>query len=963
MPLELRTRDDVERSIMARVIERNHYDLGDDLSGAVVLDVGAHAGGFSVACLLRGAEAVYCFEPDPGLAELCGENLAATGMAGTPHVDVAAVWADESPEDGLVMSRLVADDSGSGSVVYEADGDAPSQTVPVADIDEILQAINHEHRSPVTIMKMDCEGAEYQILYNSRCLDIVQDMVVEFHEIELPLRAENLGSVDPSDMNGKALSEFLLGMGFHVIGKMDIDTGTIWASRDPEHSPFACFAAEQTPTPESISVNLIAGSGANQGPGAWIFSRMAREIADRVNARGDVQITLTAAPDSSRFYDVYHYLHSTLAVQQSHMLHRSIVTVHAMDTESEERTFQHKKATLERVPMVTCVSPSILRELIDKGIPADKLRFTPQGVDLNAFAPPSQDARWSDVRLGIVGRRYDDGKKGERFLCDVLKLLSSMLPDGVRVTVVFVGPNWETGPIETLMGDGALPNVGFEFLGVLDEAGVAEAYRNMDACLVTSRCNECGPMCTMEALATGIPVVSTPSGNALHFLSRTDGTDTLGAIVAYGDVDGFARAILGHVVENLEVNRTAERRLERSKSVREVEDGTWRSPAQVGEDPFAPYSWQSWADAFADLYLELASSLRGKVMVSDYLSEEDQASFRQNYRTGASEMLNSLYVRNFMQVMPYARAGIGLVSLTDKLHRRPAIIVGMGPSLDACMDLLRACQEDVAIIACDASLRKLLAADIRPAMVVVADPSDRQVENFSGVDGTQFVTALPTVVHPMVFHSTRKSDCRTVWYNIADGNQEICQHIPKVVGNKGAIQPAVLTTGMAYIAALHLGCSPITFIGSDLCWYDLDRGYATGVSPSKAEWQRRNKMFGNPVMLFPDVVGRTVVTEPCFMAFWQWMNDYLEFNDLTVYNSSGCGILHGERIIQTPLDLWIESSLSRTGTGPNPRAALIEAYEFARRQLDVMMCHQLEEGELADLRSWAVQDLGEGPTP
>jgi len=954
MPPELIARDDFEARLIHRIVERNEYCLKDDLSGAIVLDIGAHIGSFSAACLIRGAEKSYCYEPDPEAAAICSENLSRVG--GDSWVTEAAVWGGDIP-DMLCLARYATDDSRTGSAVYCLDAIVPSWMAPAADFDEIVEAINHEHRLPLTIVKLNCEGAEYPILYNSSTLDVIQNLVVEYHEIDLPLRDEFAGSIDPSRMTGQALAEFLNGAGFHVVGQQSVDTGIIWASRTPEDSPFTCFDDAVDGGRRAISVNLVAGSGAHQGPGGWIFSRMAKEIVERSNLRGDVEVTMTATPDGSRPYDVYHYLHSTLAVQNQYMLHRSIVTVHAMDSESVERSFHHKAETLSKAQVVTCVSNSILGELVERGIDPSKLRFTPQGVDLEVFRPADTDVSHPEVRIGIVGRRYSDGKKGEKFLCDVMNGVALALPAGVEVTFSFVGPDWDTGPVNDLKESAYIPtNIRIEFLGMRDEASVAEEYRRMDGCIVTSRCPECGPMCILEALATGIPVVSTPGGNALHFLGRDDGSRHLGQIVAYGDVDGFAEAIMGHIVDPVELNRRANERARRSLVVRESEGVTWSRHGDCGLDPDAPYSWQRWADRFADLYVELASDLEGRVFVSDYISDVDQEAFRQSYRSGANDHLGPLYVRNFMQVMPYARSGLGLLEMTNKLHGVPTVIVGMGPSLDGCIDLLREHQDEIAIVTCDAALRKLLAADIVPTMVMVADPSDRQVENFSGVDGTQFITALPTIVHPLVFHATRKADCRIVWYNVADGNQEICQHIPRIVGNKGAIQPAVLTTGMAYIASLHMGCSPVTFIGSDLCWYDFEKGYASGVSPTKAQWQRKNKMFGNAVMLFPDISGRPVVTEPCFIAFWQWLNDYLQNNDLRLYNSSGCGILHGSRIVQVPFDRWISDSLSRSSGERGHRRTLIDTYEFARHQLDVFMCHQLSPEEVRKLEEWADSD-------
>ena len=707
-------------------------------------------------------------------------------------------------------------------------------------------------------------------------------------------------------------------------------------------------------------INLIAGSGAHRGPGQWIFSKMTQEIVDRLNLRDDMQVVLTAEPDRSQPYDVYHYFHSTLAADFKYMLHRALITVHSLDTVALQRTFYYKEASLARAPMVTAVSRPVIDELLERGMDPDKLHFTPYGVDLDLFRPAEDDLPAGDIRIGIVGRRYEDGRKGERFLCEILELLARRLPRDIRVTIVFVGPNWETGPITELLGEDSpligedgLSNINFEFTGMLDEPAVAEVYRGLDGCIVTSSYPECGPMCVLESLATGIPVVSTPGGHAIHFLHRSGSNmGHLGAIVAYGDVEGFYQGILDRIISKIASNRTAQVRQYRSLVLRQFENcewGDWTWPEGQTGDPLAPYSWRAWADRFAELYLQLAAELGDQVIVSDYISQEDQNNFRAAYRSGATSHLADIYVQNFMQVMPYARSGPGFVGFANALKGLPAVVVGMGPSLDDEMENLKKHRDEIAIVVCDAGLKKMLKAGITPDLVVVADPTDKQIENFSDIDGSKFLTLIPTVVHPMVFHEMRKSECLPVWYNIADPTQEICKHIPRAVGNKGAIEPAVLTTGMAFLAALYMGAWPITFLGMDLCWYDFEKGYASGVSAKKADWQRKNKMFGNVVMLFPDMRGKVVVTEPCFISFWQWMNDHLEENDLFTYNSSGRGILHGPRIRQMPFSDWLAKLPAGGAQGSGER--LMQSYRIARMEADALMCHQYSPDELAKIRN------------
>lgn len=717
-----------------------------------------------------------------------------------------------------------------------------------------------------------------------------------------------------------------------------------------------------------ISVNIAARSGTYHGPGAWIFSRMTTELEERLAADSRFEVVVTNEVDHSRHYDVYHYLHSTIAQEEPHNLHRAVVMVAAMDDLEDHRTFAAKRKVFQSASRVSSMSILTLAEIAGRGIPASKLRYTPLGVPLDKFVPDPRDRKEiyakeivgspmaanapathftpETIRIGVVGRRYDDGRKGEQFLMDGIRLLSTRIPQEMTICLSFVGPRWEAmGGID--LGD--LPNVVVEFHPDLPFDMYPTVYNTLDAVVVTSK-TEGGPMCIMEALACGTRVISTPGGHANEFLTRlnSDGDEELGNIVGYGDIPGLARTLKEWVCDNINETRLPTTRTRVSRVMRETDNISYRKPGGEGHDPFAPYDWAHFVQNYTEIYLEIAAEMGDGVHVADYISEANQDAFRQSYRLGAKDVLSNIYVENFLHVMPYATSGVGISSFANLLKGIPTVIVGLGPSLDDNIDLLREHQDDVAIIVCDAGLKKLMREGITPHFAIVGDPTDKQVENLTGVDGTKFITLMPTIVHPMVFHASRKSDCVTVWYNVADGSQHICKQIPRIVGSKGALEPAVLTTGMAYLASLLMGSWPTTFVGMDLCWYDFEKGYASGTSPTKVEWQRRNKMFNNPVMLFPDLEGKVVVTEPCFLSFWQWMNDYLGQNDLYVYNSSGRGILHGDRIRQAPLRKWLAQQ--PIGRAAGLRDGLMHTYQESRQTTDLLAGHQFMPEEMEAIR-------------
>ena len=77
--------------------------------------------------------------------------------------------------------------------------------------------------------------------------------------------------------------------------------------------------------------------------------------------------------------------------------------------------------------------------------------------------------------------------------------------------------------------------VPYRHLVVSGQEGVAKAYRALDVCLVTSR-DEGGPKAVLEAMATGVPLVTTRVGQAADLVQHSRN----GYIVEVEDANGIA---------------------------------------------------------------------------------------------------------------------------------------------------------------------------------------------------------------------------------------------------------------------------------------------------------------------------------------------------------------------------------------------------------------------------------------
>jgi len=156
------------QAIYHLVVEKNEYRLPDEMTGQTVLDIGAHIGAFALACHLRGAGRIVCYEPDAENFALLEENAGdfATCIK-------AAVMGDCAAAVGL--RRLSDHDAGMGRNTGRVDVFGEPDGTACIPIGETLAA-----HAPVDVLKIDCEGAEWEILQHAD-LTTVHRIVGELH--------------------------------------------------------------------------------------------------------------------------------------------------------------------------------------------------------------------------------------------------------------------------------------------------------------------------------------------------------------------------------------------------------------------------------------------------------------------------------------------------------------------------------------------------------------------------------------------------------------------------------------------------------------------------------------------------------------------------------------------------------------------------------------------------------------
>lgn len=204
----------------------------------------------------------------------------------------------------------------------------------------------------------------------------------------------------------------------------------------------------------------------------------------------------------------------------------------------------------EEIDRIQVTNAEMEALVLETGVAPEKVHRIPIGIDVEAFAFRTKADRAAARRdLGlpesafVVGSFQKDGVgwgdgnepktiKGPDVLLAALERLRERLPE-LEVLV--------TGPSRGYVLAG-LERLGVRHRHVLLPSvdAVAVAYAAIDACLVTSR-DEGGPRAALEAMATGVPLVTTRVGQAADLVR--DGEN--GWLAEVDDVDGLVEATAG----------------------------------------------------------------------------------------------------------------------------------------------------------------------------------------------------------------------------------------------------------------------------------------------------------------------------------------------------------------------------------------------------------------------------------
>lgn len=186
------------------------HEYGElNLVGRDVIDIGAHIGGFTYYAGVNGAEKIVSVEANPDNYEYLLKNIEAFELMNVYPVNMP-VWykAGDFLNYNLPAREF---NTGGGFVSENTIQLAPGKHTGLVTTD--LESLFEKYSMNNVVLKLDCEGSEYPILYGApkSVIDNIGMIVGEYHSRQV------CSTNFDYDKTPKGLEEFLRDNGFQNI--------------------------------------------------------------------------------------------------------------------------------------------------------------------------------------------------------------------------------------------------------------------------------------------------------------------------------------------------------------------------------------------------------------------------------------------------------------------------------------------------------------------------------------------------------------------------------------------------------------------------------------------------------------------------------------------------------------------------------------------------------------------------
>lgn len=154
------------------IFEEGMYEILD-VKGKIVVDVGAYVGDSAIYFALKGAKRVFAIEPHPNAFAEMLDNIKLSNLE---HIIVPLNLGIASRSSKICIENA---DIRATAHIYHRPGNC-IDAVPAITLGELINKFNIDVNN--TVLKMDCEGCEFDVILNDyEHVRLFRELVFEYH--------------------------------------------------------------------------------------------------------------------------------------------------------------------------------------------------------------------------------------------------------------------------------------------------------------------------------------------------------------------------------------------------------------------------------------------------------------------------------------------------------------------------------------------------------------------------------------------------------------------------------------------------------------------------------------------------------------------------------------------------------------------------------------------------------------
>jgi len=175
---QIKIRSQADKSVMKEIFELGEYKDVESIiksAKAPIIDAGAQAGFFCLYCRALNSEVkIYAIEPDENNLEVLADNLTVNNISNVEIIPAALAG-----QTGLRDFFISTDTHNHSLFKVLAPQITKTNKIKTYSLDDFL---NEQGIERVSLLKLDIEGAEYEVLNNFKGWKKINNIILEYHD-------------------------------------------------------------------------------------------------------------------------------------------------------------------------------------------------------------------------------------------------------------------------------------------------------------------------------------------------------------------------------------------------------------------------------------------------------------------------------------------------------------------------------------------------------------------------------------------------------------------------------------------------------------------------------------------------------------------------------------------------------------------------------------------------------------